>query len=115
MSLGSVPLACGIKPAKNQHAHTTADRVVWAARCGDLVSAANMSRSGQPIPLDRAKDIARLTNNLSVRGLSNTTYNLAEPTIHISDFGSHASSQVAHHERGHIAHIFDGHIAADGG
>ena len=32
MSLGSVPLASGVKSAKNQHAHTTADRVVWAAR-----------------------------------------------------------------------------------
>ncbi len=115
MSLGSVPLASGVNPAKNQHAHTTPDRVVWAARCGDLVSEANMSRSGLPIPLDRANETERNAKKLSLRRLSNTTHHLAEPTIHISDFCRHASSQIAHHERGHIAHIFDGHIAADGG
>lgn len=39
---------------------------------------------------------------------------LAEAAVHIGDFGGHAGCQIGQQEGGDIAHVFNGHVAAQG-
>jgi hypothetical protein len=65
-----------------------------------------------PKPLAMTKGSA-MTKGPAMTSVRDARHHLAETAIHIGDFGRHARRQIGQQEGRHVAHILDGHIAAN--